>query len=99
MKANCNNAPTHTFHSDSGVAVRSGANIVQVSNQNGASVSCDLLLEVCSFTLDGWLHGRKIKDSVRLPMVVPIFVNFTLLRNKNCHINMFLSTQARPLVC
>lgn len=83
MKANCSNAPTHTFHSDSGVAVRSGANIVQVSNQNGASVSCDLLLEVCSFTLDGRLHGRKTKDSARLlyeSVVVPIFVNanFTL---------------------
>ncbi|XP_044075986.1 uncharacterized protein LOC122887130 [Siniperca chuatsi] len=57
VKANCNNAVTHTFHSDNGVAVRSGSNIVQVSNQKGVSVSCDLLLEVCSFALDGWLHG------------------------------------------
>ncbi|XP_071348305.1 uncharacterized protein [Trachinotus anak] len=59
VKANCINAVAHTFHSDSGVAVRRGANIVQVSNQNGASVSCDLSLEVCSFTLDGWLHGAS----------------------------------------
>ncbi|XP_070830189.1 uncharacterized protein [Chaetodon trifascialis] len=59
VKANCNNAVTHTFHSDDGVAVRSGSNIVQVSNQNGVAVSCDLLLEVCSFTLDGWLHGTS----------------------------------------
>ncbi|TDH06001.1 hypothetical protein EPR50_G00128340 [Perca flavescens] len=60
VKANCNNAVTHAFHSDSGVAVRRGSNIVQVSNQNGVSVSCELSLEVCSFTLDGWLHGTSI---------------------------------------
>ncbi|XP_049888655.1 uncharacterized protein LOC126382681 [Epinephelus moara] len=59
VKANCNNAVMHTFHSDSGVTVRRGPNIVRVSNQNGASVSCDLSLELCSFTLDGWLHGTS----------------------------------------
>ncbi|XP_041804885.1 uncharacterized protein LOC121614861 [Chelmon rostratus] len=59
VKANCSNAVTQTFHSGSGVAVRSGSNVVHVSNRNGASVSCDLLLEVCSFTLDGWLHGTS----------------------------------------
>lgn len=56
VKANCNDAVTHAL--DSGVSVRRGTNFVQVSNQKGASVSCDLSLEVCSFTLDGWLHGR-----------------------------------------
>ncbi|XP_032388090.1 uncharacterized protein LOC116699543 isoform X1 [Etheostoma spectabile] len=56
---NCNSAVTYPFHSDDGVAVRRGSNIVQVSNQNGVSVSCELSLEVCSFTLDGWLHGRS----------------------------------------
>ncbi|KAE8291162.1 hypothetical protein D5F01_LYC10756 [Larimichthys crocea] len=59
VKANCNNAATHTFYSNTGVSVKSGSNIVQVSSQNGASVSCNLLLEVCSFTLDGWLHGTS----------------------------------------
>ncbi|XP_029309262.1 uncharacterized protein LOC115022426 [Cottoperca gobio] len=59
VKANCNNAITHTFHSDNGVAVRKVSNLVQVSNQNGVSVSCDLSLELCSFTLDGWLHGMS----------------------------------------
>ncbi|KAM7379044.1 hypothetical protein PAMP_004619 [Pampus punctatissimus] len=59
VKTNCNNTVTHTFHSDSGVAVIRGSNIVKVSNQNGVSVSCDLTLEVCSFTLDGWLHGMS----------------------------------------
>ncbi|XP_051279537.1 uncharacterized protein LOC127375918 isoform X2 [Dicentrarchus labrax] len=59
VKANCHNAAMHTFHGDNGVAVQSGPNSVQVSNQNGASVSCDLSLEVCSFTLDGWLHGAS----------------------------------------
>ncbi|XP_026169161.1 uncharacterized protein LOC113134139 [Mastacembelus armatus] len=59
VKTNCNNTVTHTFHSDSGVAVRRGPNVVQVSNQNGVSVSCDLLVEVCSLTTDGWLHGAS----------------------------------------
>ncbi|XP_031710756.1 uncharacterized protein LOC116387634 isoform X2 [Anarrhichthys ocellatus] len=59
VKANCNNAVTRAFHSDNGLSVRRGSNVVQVSNQNGASVSCDLSLEVCSFTLDGWLHGKS----------------------------------------
>ncbi|XP_059199744.1 uncharacterized protein LOC131979750 [Centropristis striata] len=59
VKANCNSVVTHTFHSDGGVAVRRGQNIVQVSNQNGVSLSCDLSLDVCSFTLDGWLHGMS----------------------------------------
>nr|XP_040026805.1 uncharacterized protein LOC120815845 isoform X3 [Gasterosteus aculeatus aculeatus] len=57
VKANCNDAVTHAL--DSGVSVRRGTNFVQVSNQKGASVSCDLSLEVCSFTLDGWLHGTS----------------------------------------
>lgn len=64
VKANCNNAITHTFHSDSGVAIRRGSNILHVSNQNGVSMSCDLTLELCSFTLDGWLHGKKTKELV-----------------------------------
>ncbi|KAK2822136.1 hypothetical protein Q5P01_022201 [Channa striata] len=59
VKVNCNNTVAHTFHSDNGVAVRRGSRFVQVSNQNGVSVSCDLSLEVCSFTVDGWLHGTS----------------------------------------
>ncbi|XP_037314999.2 uncharacterized protein LOC119209652 [Pungitius pungitius] len=50
VKANCS--------SDSGLSV-GGRGVVQVSSPNGASVSCDLSLEVCSFTLDGWLHGTS----------------------------------------
>ncbi|XP_041659525.1 uncharacterized protein LOC121520216 [Cheilinus undulatus] len=57
VKSNCQSGVTHTFHSENGVAVRRGSHTVQVFNQNGASVSCDLLLQVCSFTLEGWLHG------------------------------------------
>uniref|UniRef100_UPI0037E98E19 uncharacterized protein n=1 Tax=Semicossyphus pulcher TaxID=241346 RepID=UPI0037E98E19 len=59
VKANCIDAVTHTFQRNNGVAVRRGSNVVQVSSQNGVSVSCDLLLQVCSFTLDGWLHGTS----------------------------------------
>ncbi|XP_034411551.1 apolipophorins-like [Cyclopterus lumpus] len=60
VKANCNDAVTHASLSDNGLSVRRGSNVVQVSNHNGATVSCDLSLEVCSFTLDGWLHGTSI---------------------------------------
>ncbi|KAG7227140.1 hypothetical protein INR49_013938 [Caranx melampygus] len=59
VKADCNNAVAHTFHNDNGVALQRGSNLVQVSSQNGVSVSCDLSLDVCSFTLDGWLHGAS----------------------------------------
>lgn len=56
MKTNCNNTAAPAFHS--GVSVRRGSSFVQVSSQKGVSVSCDLPLEVCSFTVDTWLHGR-----------------------------------------
>ncbi|XP_054870046.1 uncharacterized protein LOC111586552 isoform X1 [Amphiprion ocellaris] len=59
VKADCNTAVSHIFHSDDGVDITRRSNVVQVSNQNGGSVSCDLSLEVCSFTLDGWLHGAS----------------------------------------
>ncbi|KAK0131183.1 Apolipophorin [Merluccius polli] len=42
------------------VAVRRSAHTVEVSNQNGVSVSCDLSLDLCSLTLDGWLHGTSV---------------------------------------
>lgn len=57
VKAECNRAAA--VHSDGGASVKRGSNAVQVSNKRGVSVSCDLTLEVCSLTLDGWLHGRK----------------------------------------
>ncbi|XP_056277303.1 uncharacterized protein LOC130198189 [Pseudoliparis swirei] len=60
VTTNCNNAVTHASLGDDGLSVRRGSNVVQVSNHNGATVSCDLSLEVCSFTLDGWLHGTSI---------------------------------------
>ncbi|XP_068995564.1 uncharacterized protein [Embiotoca jacksoni] len=59
VKADCNHAVTHTFHGDDGLAVRRGSNTVQLSSPNGGSVSCDLSLEMCSFTLDGWSHGQS----------------------------------------
>lgn len=56
-------------------------------------MSCDLSHEVCSFTLDGWLHGRKTKTkhSVGFGMQT----NVQLYR----YVNVFSSAQARPLVC
>ncbi|XP_061551184.1 uncharacterized protein LOC133412122 isoform X1 [Phycodurus eques] len=59
VKVRCNNSMTHTWQSDGGVTVQRGSHIVQVSNHDGVSVSCDLRLEVCSLTLDGWLHGTS----------------------------------------
>lgn len=58
VRVNCNTTVSHTFHGNRGLAVRVRANVMQLSNQNGVSVSCDLLRLVCSFTLEGWLHGR-----------------------------------------
>ncbi|MBN3298501.1 YP015 protein, partial [Amia calva] len=43
--------------STNGVTVKKDAHIVEVSNQKGASVSCDLQYSVCSVTLSGWQHG------------------------------------------
>ncbi|XP_054625428.1 uncharacterized protein LOC129177877 [Dunckerocampus dactyliophorus] len=59
VKVECNNTVTHTWHGVGGVTVRRGSRIVQVSSHNGVSVSCDLRLEVCSLTLDGWFHGMS----------------------------------------
>ncbi|XP_061695033.1 uncharacterized protein LOC133510744 isoform X2 [Syngnathoides biaculeatus] len=59
VKVRCNSSVTHTWQSDSGVTVQRGSRIVRVSNHEGVSLSCDLRLEVCSLTLDGWLHGMS----------------------------------------
>ncbi|XP_042083292.1 uncharacterized protein LOC102293428 [Haplochromis burtoni] len=57
VRTDCSGAVSHTFLTDDGVTVRKASNVVQVSSQRGMFVSCDLSLELCSFTLDGWLHG------------------------------------------
>ncbi|CAI5641741.1 unnamed protein product [Oreochromis niloticus] len=57
VRTDCSGAVSHTFLTDDGVTVRKASNAVQVSSQSGMFVSCDLSLELCSFTLDGWLHG------------------------------------------
>ncbi|KAL4608232.1 apolipophorins-like, partial [Arapaima gigas] len=45
---------------DSSVTVRRDGALVEVSNQDGMLLSCDLSQEVCSLTLDGWQHGVSI---------------------------------------
>ncbi|XP_061925266.1 uncharacterized protein LOC133664564 isoform X2 [Entelurus aequoreus] len=57
VTVDCNNTVAHTWHGHGGVTVRRASRIVQVSNHNGVSVSCDLRHELCSLTLDGWFHG------------------------------------------
>ncbi|XP_017165348.1 uncharacterized protein LOC108167065 [Poecilia reticulata] len=59
VKTDCKNAVPHGPLSGRGLSVKKGSNKVQVSNQEGQSVSCDLQLELCSFSLDGWLHGAS----------------------------------------
>uniref|UniRef100_A0AAV2JUM6 Vitellogenin n=1 Tax=Knipowitschia caucasica TaxID=637954 RepID=A0AAV2JUM6_KNICA len=56
VKVNCNTLGTNTFFGD-GVSVKRTAKVIEVSNQDGVSLSCDMSTAVCSLTLDGWLHG------------------------------------------
>ncbi|XP_056453252.1 endonuclease/exonuclease/phosphatase family domain-containing protein 1-like [Gadus chalcogrammus] len=58
VKTSC--PPAATPYREPLVAIQRTAHTVEVSNQNGVSVSCDLLLDVCSLTLDGWLHGTTV---------------------------------------
>ncbi|XP_077359529.1 uncharacterized protein LOC144005296 isoform X2 [Festucalex cinctus] len=59
VKVQCDNTVTRLWQSDGGVTVHRGSHVVQVFNHNGVSLSCDLRTEVCSLTLDGWLHGMS----------------------------------------
>ncbi|KAM6918281.1 apolipophorin-like [Xenentodon cancila] len=58
VKVDCNTV-AHEFSSDDGLTVSRGSSVVQVSSKHGASLSCDLSFELCSFTLDGWSHGAS----------------------------------------
>ncbi|XP_074867207.1 uncharacterized protein LOC142021855 [Carettochelys insculpta] len=40
-----------------GLNVRQEADRIEVSNENGISVSCDFHYDICTLTLDGWHHG------------------------------------------
>ncbi|XP_069763155.1 uncharacterized protein [Narcine bancroftii] len=40
-----------------GVTVKRDLTEVKVSDQNGATVSCDMQHKICSLTLPGWYHG------------------------------------------
>ncbi|KAM4557598.1 uncharacterized protein V3H82_017324 [Fundulus diaphanus] len=60
VKADCKDVVTHAQYSDQGLSVIKGSNNARVSSQDGLLVSCDWLLELCSFSLDGWLHGASI---------------------------------------
>lgn len=62
VKANCTSTVTHTLQGGSGVAVRIRAQTLQVSSQDGVSLSCDLTQALCSFSLDGLLHGQRKKN-------------------------------------
>lgn len=48
------------------MAVRIRAHTLQVSSQDGVSLSCDLTQALCSFSLDGLLHGQRKNISLNL---------------------------------
>lgn len=40
------------------INVRKEANRIEISNENGVSVSCDFHYDLYTVTLDGWHHGK-----------------------------------------
>ncbi|XP_031416008.1 uncharacterized protein LOC116218434 isoform X3 [Clupea harengus] len=48
---------THPPYKYNGVIIQRDINLTKVSNERGLQVSCDPLQNVCTVTLDGWLHG------------------------------------------
>ncbi|KAM6948685.1 uncharacterized protein FYW47_016634 [Aplochiton taeniatus] len=59
VEANCHVHGSHTPFSEDGVVIKRESNRVVVSNQEGVSVACDPQLDLCSLTIDGWLHGTS----------------------------------------
>ncbi|XP_037400850.1 uncharacterized protein LOC108437497 isoform X3 [Pygocentrus nattereri] len=55
VEVDCRNI--HPPFTNPDVAIMRELNLLTVSNRRGLSVSCDPYLNVCSVTLDGWLHG------------------------------------------
>ncbi|XP_071976806.1 uncharacterized protein [Engystomops pustulosus] len=55
VEENCQNLDLPTLKN--GISIKKHANKIEVSNQQGISVECDNHYDVCSITLDGWLHG------------------------------------------
>lgn len=49
---------THPPYKYNGVIIQRDINLTKVSNERGLQVSCDPLQNVCTVTLDGWLHGK-----------------------------------------
>ena len=77
MKVNCHGI--QTSYSDNGLVIKKDSNLVEVSNQDGMSVSCDPLLGVCSLTLDGWLHGEKTMYPVFSSSMIFACINAKLI--------------------
>ncbi|KAJ8356852.1 hypothetical protein SKAU_G00196460 [Synaphobranchus kaupii] len=55
VEVNCHMMDAPVSHNE--VTIRREPNIIEVSNQDGALVTCDLSQALCSLTLDGWQHG------------------------------------------
>ncbi|XP_035276169.1 uncharacterized protein LOC118228818 isoform X3 [Anguilla anguilla] len=55
VEVNCRMMDAPASHTE--VTIRREPNIIEVSNQDGALVTCDLSQALCSLTLDGWQHG------------------------------------------
>ncbi|XP_061100006.1 apolipophorins [Conger conger] len=55
VEVNCRIMDAPVSHNE--VTIRREPNIIEVSNQDGALVTCDFSQALCSLTLDGWQHG------------------------------------------
>ncbi|XP_053550240.1 uncharacterized protein LOC128641740 [Bombina bombina] len=55
IEENCQNVDLPL--SKNGITIKKDANKIEVSNQVGVSVQCDIHHDVCSVTLQGWHHG------------------------------------------
>ncbi|XP_043944817.1 uncharacterized protein LOC122816123 [Protopterus annectens] len=71
QKTDENCKPSDTVLTQNGVSVRREGNRIEVSNQNGVTVSCDLKYDICSMTLSGWYHDHYYLQKKGIAMGSP----------------------------
>ncbi|XP_075035904.1 uncharacterized protein LOC142097723 isoform X2 [Mixophyes fleayi] len=55
IEENCQSLDLPAFKN--GISIKRNFNKIEVSNQEGATIMCDIHHDVCSITLEGWHHG------------------------------------------